>query len=315
MKTVFLIPVFNDWEVLALLLQELDKVLEASHLPALCLVVDDGSTLRPEKGDRGHGLVNISEVQVVRLRRNVGHQRAIAVGLAYVYDHIAAETLVIMDADGEDRPRDALRILERLAKNAGSAIVFAERQRRFEPLWFRIFYQAYRLVHRMLTGIPVKVGNFSGIPHRLLGSLVAVSELWSHYAAAVFRSRIPYESIPTTRGTRLAGESKMNFVSLVTHGLAAISVFGEIVGTRVVILALSLIGVLGLALAGLLASQMIGAGPTPVWAVAVILAVLFAMAQIFTIAAGSLLFILYARNQYHFLPIRDYKSYVYENGD
>ena len=103
---------------------------------------------------------------------------------------------------------------------------------------------AYRFVHLLLTGERVRVGNFSVIPRDLLRRLVAVSDLWNHYAAAVFHARIPYTTIPTTRGTRYAGASQMNFVALVTHGLSAMSVFGDRIGVRLLIVTCALAGLI-----------------------------------------------------------------------
>ena len=75
-------------------------------------------------------------------------------------------------------------------------IVFAERAKRSESLAFRVFYGLYKLVHRVLTGQGVRVGNFSVIPRARLASLVVVSEMWNHYAAAAFASRQPYRPGP-----------------------------------------------------------------------------------------------------------------------
>ena len=105
-------------------------------------------------------------------------------------------------------------------------------------LSFAVFYHLYRHLHRALTGVRVRVGNFSILPFAYLSTLVAMSELWNHYAAAVFRSKLAFRMIPIPRGTRIAGSSKMNFVALVSHGLSAISVFGDIVGVRLLIASL-----------------------------------------------------------------------------
>jgi hypothetical protein len=99
-----------------------------------------------------------------------------------------------------------------------------------------------------LTGISVRVGNFSILPRSYLGTLVVLAELWNHYAAAVFRSQLRFTMIPIPRGRRIAGTSRMNFVSLVTHGLSAVSVFADVVGVRLLIgsLAGSMIAAIGI---------------------------------------------------------------------
>ena len=103
-----------------------------------------------------------------------------------------------------------------------------------------MFYAMFKLLHRVLTGKGVRVGNFSVMPRRRLSSLVVVAEIWNHYAAAVFRSRQPHCMIPTHRSRRLCGSSSMNFVSLVTHGLSAISVYSDVVGVRLLVMSVLL---------------------------------------------------------------------------
>jgi hypothetical protein len=84
----------------------------------------------------------------------------------------------------------------------------------------------------MLTGVKVRVGNFSLIPFGMLSRLVVISEMWNGYAAAVFHAKLSYGTVPIPRRTRISGKSHMSFVSLVIHGLRAISVYGQVVGVR-----------------------------------------------------------------------------------
>ncbi len=78
----------------------------------------------------------------------------------------------------------------------------------------------------------INFGNFCVLPRKDLVRLVASADLWNHFAAAVVRSKIPYDVINSTRGTRLDGRSNMNLLSLVTHGLSAVAVFSDRVGVR-----------------------------------------------------------------------------------
>ena len=186
-----LIPVFNDWEALDLLLTLLDKALAEQSLTAGVLVVDDGSTMAPTPRCEESPFVALRHVDVLALRRNLGHQRALAVGIAFVEDRGRCESLVVMDGDGEDDPHDVPRLVARSREDGGHRIVFAERTRRSESAIFRIFYVLYKLLHVLLIGSGVRVGNFSIIPRARLTSLVVVSEMWNHYAAAAFHSRQP----------------------------------------------------------------------------------------------------------------------------
>jgi glycosyltransferase involved in cell wall biosynthesis len=307
-RIMVVIPVYNDWDSAALLLGRLDRVLAERGLAAGVLLVDDGS--QEEDPERLVGpFGSLTWVEVLRLSRNLGHQRAIAIGLTFVHGERPCDTVVVMDGDGEDRPEDVPQLLEALVANGDRKVVFAQRVRRSEGLVFRVFYQVFRLVHRVLTGIAVRVGNFSAVPYASLATFVVVSEAWNHYAAAVFKARIPYTMIPIARGTRLAGRSTMNFVSLVTHGLSAISVFGDVVGVRLLIATM-----LGCALAAtelmvVVAARVLDLN-VPVWAAVWGAAGLVAAVQLGTAAFVCTFVVLSSRNNLSFLPVRDYKFFV-----
>src|SRR4051794_36498094 len=139
-RIVILIPLFNDWEALRLLLVDLDAVLGQHGLEARVLIVDDGSTAPADDSFPGGPFHALKQIDVLRLRRNLGHQRAITVGLAYVEQHVPCRSVVLMDSDGEDAPGDVPRLLARCEEEAGRRIVFAERTRRSESWTFILFY-------------------------------------------------------------------------------------------------------------------------------------------------------------------------------
>lgn len=306
--TVILLPVFDDWEALTLLLGRLPTALGSEASRSRVLIVDDGSRTPPPPSFPE--APRLGGVEVLRLRRNLGHQRAIAVGLSYVGRTFPGSTVVVMDADGEDDPADVPRLLRQARSSRGERVVFAERRRRSESPAFRILYHAYRLVHLVLTGIPVRVGNFSAIPASQLERLLVVSELWNHYAAAVFASHVAYETIPTSRSQRLAGKSRMNLVSLVGHGLQALSVHSEIIGTRLLIAAsLAFAASTGGLLVGV-AAVLRSAGAMPAWLPAFLLLLVVLSAQAFLIALVAVFVTLRGRSSATFLPIRDAHWYV-----
>lgn len=307
---VVMIPVFNDWIAAELLLPLLDQCLRDTPEPVRVLLVDDGSSdpLPDEFPDVY--LEKIYCVEVLSLRRNLGHQRALATGMCYVEQHLPCKALVVMDADGEDAPADVPRLLERYRETGENTLVFAERVRRSEAFAFRFFYWAYKLLHLILTGLPVRVGNFSLIPQPVLRRLVVVSELWNHYAASVFKARIPYTMVPTARASRLADRSQMNFVSLVIHGLSGISVFGDRVGVRLMIVVsllclLSLVGVLGTLTASFLVPTMF-----PDWVAYASGVLLIVLVQMLTLLLIFVFVVLAGRGNSSFLPLRDYAYFV-----
>ena len=306
-----LLPVFNDWEALARLLGPLGSALAGRGLTARVLVVDDGSTQEAGPDQWRGGGPAIRSVEVLRLRRNLGHQRAIAVGLAYLEaERPACQLVVVMDSDGEDDPADVPRLIERAWASPGRAMVFAERTKRSESTLFRACYHLYRLVHRILTGKSVRVGNFSAIPRPRLESLVTTSELWNHYAAAAVTSRLPCETIPTARARRLDGRSKMNFVGLVIHGLSAVSVYSDTIGVRLLLATLAMIaldlGALGATVVIRLTTDL----AIPGWATTVfgVGLIVLLQATLFLVVFSSM--ILAGRNAAGFLPSRDYVHFV-----
>lgn len=305
----FCIPVYDDWGAVMRMLAALDGVAAGFGESVSVLLVDDGSS-EPVPDKLPFRPAHLRRVHVLPLRRNLGHQRAIALGLTFLYSEWPCRAVVVMDADGEDAPADVPRLLAALAESGGRKAVFAARARRSEGLRFWLGYQAYKLLHRVLTGRRVEVGNFSVLPWHLLERLVGVSEVWNHYAAAVYKARFPVAQVPVPRARRLAGESRMNAVALVTHGLSAISVYGELVGVRLLCLsaaslALAFLGILVTAGIRLFTTRAI-----PGWATTLTGLLGVTMIGLATILTLAVLFVLQARERGSFLPLRDYRHYI-----
>ncbi len=236
-SVVVITPVFNDWDALLQLAGELDKVAGAMQLGSLeLLVVNDGSTEPlPVEQVAGLALAHIGAIRLVELACNMGHQRAIAVGLHVAVERGAYDAYVVMDCDGEDKPEDIPRLLAALHSDRASAAV-ARRGKRSEGLLFRSFYRVYKTLYRALTGSVISFGNFSALDHAAAERLRHMPELWNNFASALLASRLPCARVETWRGERYAGRSKMNFASLALHGLSAISVNSEVIFIRVLIL-------------------------------------------------------------------------------
>ena len=305
------IPVYNDWESASLLIDQLDAVAAGIGLPVSLLMVDDGSSEPPPRA-LARQPAHLRSIEVLRLRRNVGHQRAIALGLTFIHEQRPCTAVVVMDADGEDAPKDIPALLERCRREGFGSIVFAARAKRSESLGFRVGYRVYKLLHRILTGRSVEVGNFSVVPWSALQRLVGISEIWNHYAAAVYNARLPVVQVPVPRAKRLAGESRMNFVALVTHGLSAISVFSESVGVRMLVATSVVMGIALVALAATITVRLWTDLAISGWATtaAGLLGVL--LVNLFLVLTLAVVFVLQSRDRYSFLPLRDYQHYILE---
>ena len=310
MPVLILIPAFNDWQSLDVLMRYLDQAFVATDDQIQVLIVDDGSTNLMPVGFLSEGFKNLSRISLLKLRRNLGHQRAITVGLAYVEENLNCRAVIVMDGDGEDDPKDVLRLIERCSLESFGKIVFAQRTQRSESKFFQLFYRTYRLLYRLLTGYSIHFGNFSIIPYAVLQKLVVVSEIWNHYAAGILNSKIPHVEMPTRRSKRIEGRSKMNFVMLVIHGLSAISVYGETIGVRLLIASCVLIAISIMAILTAVVIKLATDLAIPGWTSYIVALFFIVLMQAILLSSFFIFVILNSRNSASFLPKRDYKYFV-----
>jgi len=305
---VICIPIYNDWDSAKEVVARLHEQARNNQRVFRFVLVDDGSTETLPLKDWTE--CKLSNITILRLRRNLGHQRSIAIGLAYIYRSIACRGVVVMDGDGEDDPNDVEQLLKTMEQGGNQRTVFAKRMKRTESMVFRLFYFLFRLIHYGLIGRKVEVGNFSCLPKIQLTRLVVVSELWNHYAAAVVKAKLPRILLPIARGRRIHGQSKMNFVSLVMHGLSAISVFSDEIIVRMLVALSSLFSLLAVIFLGLLVSQPFAG--SALWIrnemFTILLLLLFSLLSTFAFA----LIILQSRNLSSFVPLRDYEVFILE---
>lgn len=306
MKVHILIPVFNDWTSCAELIRRVKSFnAQVSDIDIFFNIVDDGST---EECDED--IIKAGEsVRIIELNRNVGHQRAIALGLAYLNEHDAGDYVVVMDGDGEDKPEDVIKLVEASAENPGK-IVFGTRKKRFESFTFRTFYAIYKFIFRLLTGQQISFGNFSCIPFTRLKNMVYISELWNHFSGAIIRSKIPYTTLALDRGKRFFGESKMNFISLIIHGLSAISVYTDTLAVRILLSTFTLICISLTGIFVVTGIRFFTPLAIPGWASFVVLSFLILIFLAFLIALLLVFNVLNYRTQRHFIPAIEYSHFI-----
>ncbi|WP_337042059.1 glycosyltransferase [Emticicia sp. 17c] len=299
MKITIITPLFNDWDCLYQLIEEIRVVLTPTQYHNYkVLVVDDCSSLEVDKTKlAGH------PVEVLHLNKNLGHQKAIAIGLSYLNVHSEDDLFVVMDVDGEDKPEHLPILLDEVSKGSQKEIVFARRTKRKESFFFKIFYKVYKYIFIGLTGKVINFGNFSVIPKKLLDKVTHVSDIWNHYPGGIIRSRLLYKSVGLERGERYTGKSKMNYTSLVIHGLSAVAVYIDTVSVRllVAISALVLTAVLGSILVFFYTTHF------PLWAVLLFFGILM---QAFLSSLILVFTVLSYRVNFNFLPAAHFQDYV-----
>jgi len=201
-EITILAPTYNDWNSVASLLPIIDRVIQQAGITAHVYLINYGST--DEDGRAGLAelrLSNIKNLSLIHLTRNMGSQRAIAVGIGYLADATdrpAKGPLIVMDSDHEDKPEDIVALLHAVAAATKPTVVFADRTRRSEGLAFRALYSLFKMTFVALTGHPLSFGNFSAIPGSMLRRLASISELWDSYPSAIIRAKLPHIKIPTS---------------------------------------------------------------------------------------------------------------------
>lgn len=245
-KIVVVTPVYEDSEASSRLFREL---VAQFGQEVFVVAVDDGSVKQPLEIS---SLVT-AEIDgvILKLRRNVGHQRAIAIGLGYVSEHVQShQRVVVMDSDGEDLPCTIPDLLNGLEPDCVDVVV-AQRKSRVETFRFKAFYAVYKRFFSLMTGRAISFGNFMALKANAVKRLVVMQELSIHVAGAVLASKLRTDICPLDRGPRYAGQSKMNFVGLALHGFKGLMVFAEDVLVRV---GIACVGIASLSIIGAVAA-------------------------------------------------------------
>ena len=225
MKTfIILTPVYNDWENLNKLLEKINDEAERNNFEFEVFVVNDSSTISADINFRK--TKNIISLNILNLSKNVGSQRAIALGLEYLFESKKnkANDIIIMDSDGQDDP-EILKNLISANENSDFDVTVVERTNRNEPFWFQFFYFLHKKVLFIFTGKHIKFGNFSLIRSKELKNLVNKADLWAAYPAAVVNNLKKIDGIKSERKKRYSGETKMNLKKLFYHSSRVFSVF------------------------------------------------------------------------------------------
>ena len=305
------IPVFDDWPSLQMLLTEIDRLADETGLRMAVTVVNDGSNTPADPWiPELTALRHIEKLELLHLFTNMGHQRAIAIGLCAAVEEDDAEAIMILDADGEDSPAAIPKFLE-AARNSRDFCVVARRGKRIESLTFKASYHLYKLLFRILTGKQINFGNFCLLSRNYARRLVRVAELWNNLPAAVLRSKLPIHSIEVDRTQRYAGKSKMNLTSLVVHGLSGISVYAETIFVRLLI---SVLGLFGLSAVTILTVAILRfffpLHATPGWATTVSFGVIIILVQALSLTLSFILMLLNSRVQRSIIPFAEYAAFI-----
>jgi len=229
MKIKILIPVYNDWQSVSKLLDEINNLSISPEFQVSVIIVNDASNHDRQNEDKN--LENIHSIKILDIKINQGHARCIATGLKYIYEKEEFNYVIPMDGDGEDRPEEIVDFLNQI-KNASQTPIVGERIKRSENLVFKVCYQLHKLITLTFTGKTIKFGNFTCLSKTTVEKMINEKATWNSFSGALKKVENNLISIPSTRGNRYFGPSKMSFYNLIKHSLSIISVFKNAVLIR-----------------------------------------------------------------------------------
>ena len=222
MKIIILTPIYNDWQSVYKLIDEINNLSLKQEFEISVYIFNDYSNHdRPEFEKK---LENINSIKIFNMKKNQGHARCIATGLKYIFEKDNFDYVIPMDGDGEDRPEEINFFLDQIKKSQDKPIV-GERVKRSEKMIFKICYQLHKFITLVFTSKSIKFGNYSCLPRSTVEKMVNEKATWNSFSGSLKKIENDLISISSTRGNRYFGPSKMSFINLIKHSLSIISVF------------------------------------------------------------------------------------------
>jgi len=222
MKIKILIPVYNDWQSVFKLLDEINLNLANLDHEISVIIINDASN--HDRIEEEKNFENLNSVKILNMKINQGHSRCIATGLKYIFEKEDFDYVIPIDGDGEDRPEEINNFIDQISNSNGKTIV-GERVKRSEDLIFKTCYQLHKLITLTFTGKSIKFGNFTCLPKSTVEKMINEKATWNSFSGSLRKIENDFITIPSIRGIRYFGPSKMSFYNLIKHSLSIISVF------------------------------------------------------------------------------------------
>ena len=229
MKFKILIPIYNDWESVTELLDNIDHDLIGLEHEISVIIVNDASN--HDRKEEVKTFENIHSIKILNMRINQGHARCIATGLKYIYQKEDFDYVIPMDGDGEDRPEEIKEFIDQI-QNSNDKPIVGKRVKRSEGLFFKLCYEFHKIITLTFTGKSIKFGNFTCLPKSTVEKLINEKATWNSFSGSLAKIEKNLFEIPSIRGDRYFGPSKMSFMNLLKHSLSIISVFKKTVLIR-----------------------------------------------------------------------------------
>lgn len=230
-KRLFVVtPSYLDVESFLILRVKILESLDNAQLnfqEVFFILIDDTAGLDPEI----EKLESFTDVNIIRPPFNLGHQRAIVFSLRSCFEDFRSTDIVAtLDSDGEDRPEDLPCLIKKLSDK--NQMVLARRTSRRETIIFKLFYSIYKIVFKLITGEVIRSGNYAVHSCENLKKIIYHPYFDLCYSSSMIALKLNKEFVPCPRGERYKGKSRMNFKSLVMHGVRMLMPFMDKIATR-----------------------------------------------------------------------------------
>ena len=223
MKNIlFITPVYNDWESFTKLINEINKVISNfKDISFKLIAVNDGSI---DKAPQIQLPSKLESVEILNMKINQGHAICLANGIKHALNNYNFDNLIIMDADGEDRPKEIFDLINE-AKRLKNISVVAKRVKRSEGPIFKIFYSLHKILTLLFTGKLINFGNYSLITNKDAETIIKDPTIIYSFSGTLKNKINKLGNINCIRGKRYFGPSKMPLFKLIIHSFSIIAVF------------------------------------------------------------------------------------------
>ena len=223
MKNIVIItPVYNDWESFTKLIKEIDNAISSfKNISFKLIAVNDGSN---EKAPSLKLPPNIEIIEILNMKINQGHAICLANGIKYALNNFEFDNLILMDADGEDRPEEIFDLINK-AQELKNFSVVAKRVKRSEGPIFQMFYTLHKILTLMFTGKLINFGNYSLITNKDAKTIIKEPTIVNSFSGTLKDKIKKFGNINCIRGKRYFGPSKMPLIKLIIHSFSIIAVF------------------------------------------------------------------------------------------
>lgn len=232
-RNYIVIPTYNDWRSLNKLLNVLNKDLEKASYETNILVVNDCSLKKIDFKTKN--LKNINSLKIINLKKNVGSQKAIFIGLKYLKKKLSklssSYIISVLDSDGEDNPKK-LKELIKIAFKKKDFFVFAYRSERTENFFLKTINMVRLLISFILTGKYINFGNFSSFSSPILKKILSNNNLFHAFSSGVLKNYKKIYLHNVKKNKRYYGSSQVNYKFLIDHSINIVSIFYKTVFLR-----------------------------------------------------------------------------------